>query len=88
MPKLQADSLKGVPIDTASIQDTTSRYDDLRLLIGRLREVPYINSVPGALAAIDEASAKIVSEYAALLVASAASVRSRDTQISKLENRR
>jgi len=85
IPRIADDSLKGAPIDSATIREAVARYDDVRLLIGRLREVPYINSVPGALAAMDSASADIAKNYVDLLAAAASSVRSRDARILKLE---
>lgn len=85
-PKFPAEAPRGSPLGTDAIRATAARYDDLRYLIGRLRGVPYLNSVPGTLATVDEVSAGLASDFAVLLTTVANNAVTRDSRILRLES--
>lgn len=85
-PKFPAEAPRGSPLGTDEIRATAARYDDLRYLVGRLRGVPYLNSVPGTLASVDEASAGLAADFAGLITTVANNALTRDSRILKLES--
>ena len=78
---------KGSPIGLEAIREASARYEDLRYLIGRLRAVPYLNSVPPALAAADAAGAAVATRYAGLLSESSSAIVLRDQRIAERDQR-
>jgi hypothetical protein len=85
-PKFPAEAPRGSPIATDAIRSTATRYDDLRYLIGRLRGVQYLNSVPGTLAAMDEAGADLAADFTSLLQTVSTNAVTRDQRILRLES--
>ncbi len=86
VPRFPAEAPRGSPLGTEEIRATAGKYDDLRYLVGRLRGVPYLNSVPGVLAAVDESSAALASDFASLLVTVSNNAVTRDSRILRLES--
>ncbi|HCM28963.1 MAG: hypothetical protein A2Z99_11640 [Treponema sp. GWB1_62_6] len=87
VPSAPAAAPKGSPIGLEAIRATASRYDDLHYLIGRLRDVPYINSIPPALAAADAAGAELARGYAGLLSESSSAIVLREQRIAERDQR-
>ena len=75
----------GSPVGIEELRRTAGHYDDLRFIIGRLRSVPYINSVPGALSAADSSAAALAGSYARLVGEASEETRQRDERITRLE---
>lgn len=76
---------RGSPVGIDELRSTASRYDQLYFVLGRLRSVPYLNSVPGALAAADNSAAALLQNYTKLVAEAAAATRARDDRIEQLE---
>ncbi len=76
----------GSPVDLGELRSAAGNYDDLRFLIGKLRAVPYLNSVPGALSAADSTAAALAGNYVKLVDESSAANRQRDERIAALED--
>lgn len=83
--EMPASAPAGSPVGIEELRSAARRYEDLRYSIGRLRDVPYLNSVPGALAAADAASSGLADDYRRLVGESSSAVRSRDERIARLE---
>lgn len=77
---------RGSPVGVEELRAAAARYDQLYFLIGKLRETPYINSVPGALAAADNSAAELVKSYTKVVTDAAAAARARDDRIARLED--
>lgn len=75
----------GSPVGIEELRRVAGQYDDLRFLIGRLRAVPYLNSVPGALSAADSSAAALAGSYARLVGDASEETRRRDERIARLE---
>jgi hypothetical protein len=73
-------------VDLGELRSAAGNYDDLRFLIGKLRAVPYLNSVPGALSAADSTAAALAGNYVKLVDESSAANRQRDERIAALED--
>lgn len=85
-PKFPMEAPKGSPWATETIRDTADKYDNLRFLIGRLRGVQYINSIPGTLAAMDDAGAGLAADFTNLLNTVSTNAVTRDQRILRLES--
>ena len=72
--------------DRASIDGTIQAYADMQLVLSRLKAVPYLNSVPGALAFLEAAGGVLGQDYVRLLSSSAEAVTTKNSQINRLEN--
>lgn len=84
-PLPQRTAPAGSPVAAERVRAFAETYDGLRLVLGRLAETPYLNSVPKALSAADASAAALGQEYLALLAASAQAVSSRNARIGELE---
>ncbi len=75
----------GSPVQLPELVAAAKRYADLRYAIGRLRDIPYINSVPGALASADEAAADLAAKYQSLVAAASSANRGAADRIAKVD---
>jgi len=75
----------GSPIGLEDFRASMAKYEQLRFLVGKLRTVPYINSIPGTLAAAEFTAADFATSFTGLLDKSASASRAFSTKIADLE---
>jgi hypothetical protein len=75
----------GSPIKLDDFQASMAKYEQLRFLVSKLRSVPYINSIPGTLAATEFTAAAFAASYTGLLDRSASANRALSARIADLE---
>jgi hypothetical protein len=75
----------GSPIGLEDFRASMAKYEQLRFLLGKLRTVPYINSIPGTLAATEFTAADFAASYSGLLDKSATASRALSARIAGLE---
>lgn len=85
LPLPQRTAPPGSPVAAERVRAFAETYDGLRLVLLRLAETPYLNSVPQALSTADASAASLGQEYLTLLAASAQAVSSRNARIGELE---
>lgn len=65
------------------LQATRGHLEDLGVLLKRLQDTPYLNSVPGALKKIEELQRSVVADYETMWVALASAVERKTAQIAE-----
>lgn len=75
-------------LDPIAEANLDASFSDLRYLSGELRSVPYLNSVPSALARIESEAMLSIGAYRAALQAAASGLEARDVTIAGLERYR
>jgi hypothetical protein len=74
-------------LDNEAAKSLDRSLDDYKYLSGKLRSVPYINSIPPALARLESEAENSIAAYRAALSASGAALESRDKDIAELTQR-
>lgn len=72
------------PLDRQSVQQALGVANDIHTLVSKLQSVPYINSIPPTLTAIDSALNRFGLRYLSLLQASSDAIANREDRISQL----
>lgn len=65
------------------LQETRARLEDIKVVLKRLADTPYINSVPGALKKLEELERSVVADYEALWVSLASVVEKKNGIIAE-----
>ena len=65
------------------LQATRGYLDDLKVVLKRVQDTPYLNSVPGALKKIEELQRSVVADYETLWVSLASAVEKKNGQIAE-----
>jgi phage host-nuclease inhibitor protein Gam len=72
------------PVDRQTVQRALGVANDIHSLVSKLQSVPYINSIPPTLGAIDSALSLFGAQYLSLLQASSDGIASREEKIGQL----
>lgn len=73
------------PVDRQTIQQALGIANDIHSLVSKLQSVPYINSIPPTLGAIDSALNNFSLQYLSLLQASSDAIANREGRIGQLQ---
>jgi hypothetical protein len=76
---------KGGFVEAGGTEKLDRSLSDLRYIAGKMKAVPYINSVPPALSRMESEALSSIAEYRESLVAASTGLQGRDKKIAELE---